>query len=110
VEAVVGAQRVLGGGASGSLDQWVGHNVDLQFTPEVVQVIERRSVCLARQPATLSHPGKGRCRLEAGDGTRRGRRKVVVGLVGEVAVRLVDEQLDQRARIEVEAQRRPSET
>jgi hypothetical protein len=45
-----------------------------------------------------------------GNGAGRDEAGLGLGSMGDLAARLVDKQLDQGARIEIQAQRRPSET
>lgn len=110
MHSVVGSER-MGAGALGSTRQkCVGGGVAENPTPDVLQII-KGSVELGRGEApAFAHPGQGRGRLDVGD--RRGADAIRVGIGAPsfLGSGLVDQELDQRAGIEVETQRRPSET
>jgi hypothetical protein len=110
VHGVVGAER-MGASALGSVRQeCVGDGVTEDSTPDVLQIL-KGSIELGRRKApAFAHPSQGRGGLDMSNG--RGADAIRLGICapGLLGSRLVDQELDQRAGIEVEAQRRPSET
>ena len=110
VYSVVSAERV-GASALGSVRQkCVGDGMTEDPTPDVLQIF-KGSIELRRSEAPpFSHPGQGRGGLDMSD--RRGADAIRLGVSvpSLFGSRLVDQELDQCAGIEVEAQRRPSET
>lgn len=78
--------------------------------PDVLEVVERLFELSRGQAAALAHPGKGRGRLDTSDRGGADAVRLAVGAACLLGSRLIDQELDQRAGIEIEAQRRPSET
>lgn len=110
VHGVVGAKAMRASGLGRGAEERLVDGVAVQTTPDDLQILEGLVQLSRRQAAPLAHPDqRGRC-LHARD--RRGADAVGLGVCGAslVGSGLVDQQLDQRARVEVEAQRRPSET
>ena len=91
-------------------EKYVADRVDEDSPPEGLQVIESSAKLGGGQASPLAHPSKGGGGLDVGD---RGGSDAIGAAIGAsrlLGSRLVDQQLDQGAGIEVEAQRRPSAT
>jgi hypothetical protein len=110
VHRVVGAQG-MGASALGSLGQQrFIHGMGIEAMPNVLQIIESATKLCRRQAPPLSHPDQCcRC-LDVGDRGASHAVRIAVGPLRLLGAGLVDQQLDQGAGIEVETQRRPSET
>lgn len=78
--------------------------------PDVLEVIERAVELGWGQALALAHSGQGRGRLDMCDGGGPDAVRLAVGAPRLLGSWLIDQELDQRAGIEVEAQRRPSAT
>ncbi len=78
--------------------------------PDVLEVVERLFELSRGQAAAFAHPGQSRGRLDTGNRGRTDAGRLAVSAPGLLGSCLIDQELDQRAGIEVEAQRRPSET
>lgn len=110
VHGVVCAQG-MGAGALGRLgEERVGDAVGEDAAPDLIEILECPFELGRGQAAALAHAGQGRGRLHVRDRHRADAVGLGVGPAGILGARLVDQQLDQRAGIEVEVQRRPSET
>ena len=110
VHSVVGAERMGASALGGVPQKCVGDGVTEDSTPDVLQIL-KGSIELGRRNAlALSHPGQGCGGLDMSDGRGADAIRLGVGGPGLFGSGLVDQELDQRAGIEVEAQRRPSET
>jgi hypothetical protein len=110
VHGVVCAQRVSAGALGRFGEERVGDAVGEDAAPDLIEVLECPFELGRGQAAALAHAGKGRGRLHVRDRHRADAVGLGVGPAGILGARLVDQQLDQRAGIEVEVQRRPSET
>lgn len=98
-----GAFRCLG-------EEGIINGVAEDASPDVLQIIERVVELGRGQSATFAHPDQSCGRLDMGDPDGANPVRLVVGAAGLFRSRLIDQELDQGAGIEVEAQRRPSET
>lgn len=90
--------------------QGLADSMDVEPSPELLEVVERAAELWRGQSFSLVHSSQGCRRLDVGN---RGGSHPVCVVVGELrclGARLVDQQLDKGAGIEVEAQRRPSAT
>lgn len=78
--------------------------------PDVFEITECPAQLCRGQTPGLAHSGQGRGRLDMGD--RGGADTVCLGVCASrlLGPWLIDQELDQRAGIQVEAQRRPSDT
>src|SRR5262249_30885730 len=110
VDGVVGTERVSEGALCRFRQKHVVDFMTEDSAPDVLQILKRSFELGWGKAAALAHPGQGRGRLDVSD--RRGADAVCLGVraSGFLGSGLVDQELDQRAGIEVEAQRRPSET
>jgi hypothetical protein len=79
-------------------------------TPDVLQILKGLIELGQRKAPAFSHPGQGRGGLDMSDRRGADAIRLGVGAPSLLGSGLVDQELDQRAGIEVEAQRRPSET
>jgi hypothetical protein len=79
-------------------------------SPEALQVLSCMAELGRGEPPSLAHPGQGCGCLDMRDRGGSDAAGVVVGALRLLRSRLVDQQLDQGTGIEVEVQRRPSET
>lgn len=98
-------------GALGRMRQkCIGDGVAKDPTPDVVQILKSLVELGGGEPPTFAHANQGGRSLDMGD--RRGADAVRLGVGAPSLFRsgLIDQELDQRAGIEVEAQRRSSET
>lgn len=101
----------MGASALGRLrEKHLVNGVDEEPPPEVLQVIESSAKLGGGQAASFAHPGEGCGCLDVGDRGAPDAIGVAVGASSLLGPRLIDQQLDQGAGIEVEAQRRPSAT
>lgn len=101
----------MGASALGGLrEKHVVNGVDEDPPPEVLQIIEPSAKLGGGEASPFAHPGKGRGGLDVGDRCGPDAVGLAVGAPGLFGSRLVDQQLDQRAGVEVNAQRLPSET
>lgn len=101
----------MGTGALGCLgEKRVINGVAEDAAPDVFEVLERLLELSRGQAAALAHPGQGRGCLDMSDRGGADAVRLAVSAPGLLGSRLIDQELDQRAGIEVEAQRRPSET
>lgn len=101
----------MGASARGRLrEKRVADGVDEDPPPEVLQVIESSAKLGGGQASSFAHSGKGCGGLDMGDRGGPHAIGVAIGASRLPSSRLVDQQLDQGAGIEVEAQRRPSAT
>jgi hypothetical protein len=110
MHSVISAKRVITGTLDCLGEKRFADAVDVNSTPEALQFVDAPTKLGGGQTAALSHAGQSGCRLDVRD--RRGPYPIStgVGLLGLLGPWLVDQQLYQGAGIEVEAQRRPSET
>lgn len=110
VDRSVGA-RGMGASALGRLrEKHVADGVDEDPPPEVLQVIESLAKLGGAQASPFAHSGKGCGCLDVGDRSGPDAIGVAVDASCLLGSRLIDQQLDQGAGIEIEAQRRPSVT
>lgn len=110
MDGVAGAERVDTGTLGGARQEGVRYGVAEDSTPDVFQIL-KGSVELGRREApALPHPSQGCGGLDVGDRRGADAVRLSVGAPGLFGSRFVDQELDQRAGIEVEAQRRPSVT
>lgn len=101
----------MGASALGCLrEEHVTDSVDEDPPQEALQVIESSAKLGGGQASSFAHPGKGCGCLDVGDRGGPDAIGVAVGASCLLGSRLIDQQLDQGAGIEVEAQRRPSAT
>jgi hypothetical protein len=110
VDGVVSAQRMSTCALGGFRKQRVADGVAVDPSPEALQVFDCTAELGRGQPSSLAHPGQGCGCLDMGD---RGGSDAVGSVVGTLCLlrtRLIDQQLDEGAGIQVEVQRRPSET
>ena len=110
MDGVVGAERMSDRALPGLRKEHVVDCMTEDPAPDVLQILECSLELGWGEAAALAHSSQGRRRLNMSD--RRGANAVCpgVGAAGLLGSGLVDQELDQRAGIEVEAQRRPSET
>jgi hypothetical protein len=101
---------MVAGNVGGPCQQFLVDGMDVQPTPKALQVIEPVAKLRRSQAPPLAHPGQGGRCLDVRDRRAAHSVGIGVGLLGLLGPRLVDQQLDQGAGIEVEAQRRPSAT
>lgn len=101
----------MGAGALGCLgEERIVDGVAKDAVPDALEIIERSAELGRSQAAALAHPHQGRGRLDMCDCGSADTVRLAVSTPRLVGPRLIDQELDQRAGIEVEAQRRPSET
>src|SRR5262245_43106561 len=110
VDRVVGAQPMRFGALGGFSEQRVADRVHVETAPHSLQVVESFAQLPGCQSLALLHPRQRRGGLDVSDSGGAHSIGVFIGGQGLLGARLCYQQLDQRARIEVEAQRRPSET
>lgn len=110
MDSVVGAERMDAGALGGIRQKGIGDGVAIDPSPDALQIL-KGSVELGRREApAFAHPNQGRGGLDMSDCRGADAIRLGVGAAGLLRSGLVDQELDQRAGIEVEAQRRPSET
>lgn len=78
--------------------------------PDALEIIERAIELGRSQALPLTHSGQSRGRLDMCDSSGPDTVRLAVGAPGLVGSWLLDQELDQRAGVEVQAQRRPSDT
>lgn len=78
--------------------------------PDVLEIIECTVELCWGQTLALAHPDQSCGRLDMCDRGGADAVRFAVGASRLLGPRLIDQELDQRGGIEVEAQRRPSET
>lgn len=110
VDGVVGAQRMVTGALGCFGKKRVVDGVAEDAAPDVLEIVECPIELGRGQAPALTHPGQSRRRLDMGDCGGANAVRLTVGAARLLGSRLIDQELDQCARIEVEAQRRPSET
>ena len=110
MEAVVGTQAVVDCRLRSALDHLGGDRVYVDPPPEPLQVVHGRAELRSRNSTAAPPPRQSGYRLDIAEHACRSEQRGSVGLARQIAAGLVDEQLDERARIDIEAQRRPSET
>lgn len=110
VDGVVGTQRMSACAVGGFREKRVVDGVTIDPPPEPLQIIDRVAELGRGQATALAHPAQGRGCLHMRDCGSSDAVGVVVGTPRLLGARLVDQKLDQGAGIQVEAQRRPSET
>jgi len=110
VDGVVSTQRMRACAFGGFREKCVTDGVAVNSPPKALQVINCTAELDGGQASSLAHPGQGCGRLDMRDRGASDPVGVVVGALRGLGARLIDQQLDQGAGIEVETQRRPSET
>jgi hypothetical protein len=101
----------MGEGALGSLaEEFFADGVDIDSSPEALQVVESAAQLCRRQTPSFAHSAQGGHRLNVSDCGRSDAVGIAVGPLRLLGALLVDQQLYEGAGIEVETQRRPSET
>lgn len=110
MNGVVSTQRMGAGTLGGFREQGAVDGVTVDSAPEALQVIRCPAELGRSQAAALAHPGQGCSRLHMRDRGGSDAVGVAIGTLRLLRARLVDQQLDQGAGVQVETQRRPSET
>lgn len=110
MDGIVGAQGMGASAFSRLREKYVADGVNEDPPPEGLQVIESSAKLGGGQAAPFAHPGKGGGGLDVCDCSGSDAVGIAIGASRLLGSRLVDQQLDQSAGIEVEAQRRPSAT
>lgn len=101
----------MNAGALGGLrEEIVADGVNEDSTPEGLEILESAPQLRRSQAPSLSHASKGGGGLDVGDGRGSDAVGIAIGVLRLLGSRLVDQQLDQGAGVEIETQRRPSET
>jgi hypothetical protein len=95
---------------SGFREKGIADGVAVDPSPEALQVIDCAAKLGWGESSALAHPGQGCGCLDMRDRGGSDAAGVVVGALCLLRSRLIDQQLDQGTGIEVEVQRRPSET
>lgn len=110
VDGVIAAQGVLGGKLAGLAGEWFVDRDDAQLGVEMFERGDRVDAGRFVDAARASNGCKRRACLGVDELARDEQVGAVPELDGEVGARLVEDQLDQRRRIEVDDQRRWSAT
>lgn len=110
VDGVVGAECMSTSTLGCLEEKGVVDCVTEEAAPDVLQILEGLAELSWGQALAFAHPSQGRGRLDMSDRGGADTVRLSIGTAGLVGSGLVDQELDQRAGIEVEAQRRPSAT
>ena len=110
MDCVVCAESVGAGALGGIRQKCMGDGVVEDPTPDVLEIVKSPVELGRGEPSTFAHANQGGRGLDMSD--RRGADAIRLGVGAPSLFRsgLIDQELDQRAGIEVKAQRRPSET
>jgi hypothetical protein len=110
VDGIVGAERMGAGALGRSRQKRVGDGMAEDPTPDFLEILEGEVELGRGKAPAFAHPSQGRGGLDMSDGGGADPICLGVGAPRLLGSGLVDQELDQCAGIEVEAQRRPSET
>jgi hypothetical protein len=110
VDRVIGAKRMSACALGRFREQRIVDGVAVDTPPKALQVIDRAAELGGSQAPSLAHSGQGCGGLDVRDRGASDAIGVVEGTLRLLRSRLIDQQLDQGAGIEIEVQRRPSET
>jgi hypothetical protein len=94
----------------GLREKRIVEGVGIDPSPKPLQLLNCMVELGRGQASSLAHPGQGCGRLDTRDRSGTHAVGVVVRALRLLRSRLIDQQLDQGAGIEIEVQRRPSET
>jgi len=110
VDGIVSAQRMSACALGGFREKRVADGVAIDPSPEALQVLNCTAELSRGQSPSLAHPGQGCGCLDMRDRGGSDAVGFAIGILRLLRSRLIDQQLDQGAGIEIKAQRRPSET
>lgn len=110
MKAVVGTQPMVDRDQLCAAKGFSGHREDVDLGPSFLQVPEANPELCSGYATAFADSRQRGCRLDAGKNAGRNGAGMPKGVACDIAIGLIDEELDQGAGIEIEAQRRPSET
>lgn len=110
VNGIVSAKGMSACALGGFREKRIVDGVAIDPPPEALQVLKCVAELGRGQSPSLAHPAQGCGRLYVRDRGGSDAVGLVIGTLRLLRSRLIDQQLDQGAGIEIEVQRRPSET
>jgi hypothetical protein len=110
VDGIVSAQGMSACALGGFREKRVADGVAIDPPPEALQILNCTAELGRGQSSSLAHPAQGCGGLDMRDRGGSDAVGLVIGTLRLLRSRLIDQQLDQGAGIEIEVQRRPSET
>src|SRR3954447_465898 len=110
MDGVISAQGMSACALGGFREKRGADGVTIDPSPEALQVLNCTAELSRGQSPSLAHPGQGCGCLDMRDRGGSDALGLVIGTLRLLRSRLIDQQLDQGAGIEIEVQRRPSET
>jgi hypothetical protein len=110
VDGVIGAKRMSACALDGFREKRIVDGMAVDPSPEALQVLDCTAELSRGQSPSLAHPAQGCGRLDMRDRGGSDAVGLLKGILRLLRSRLIDQQLDQGAGIEIEVQRRPSET
>lgn len=110
MDGVIGAEAVASGQLRRVRDQLAIHLHGPDFVPKIGEQFDGDPMRALSEALADGHSGQRGVHLNVGKSARDRDPSALDRAFGNIASRLVDQQLDEGVRIEIERQRRPSDT